>query len=471
MDQPGTDKTDWVAELARALPDRALIDDATRRDLATDFGRISERKPSIVVRPQSKDEVQQIIRFAAKHLLHVTPRGAGHSQSGQSLSDQIALDLRDLNRILHIDRQGEAVVCQAGVTWRRLLDALLPKGLSPPVLTNNLDVTLGGSISTAGLGVASWRFGTQADHCLECEVVTGSGEAVRCSSNLNLELFDAVRAGLGQFGVITEITLRLRRHKPNVRTFYLLYDDLNVLLSDLQILMEEERFDHLEAWCAPLVQGFKTTTEQPRPFAQWFFPLHASYEIEGPARVDDANKLQGLRYYKHVHTEDYKIGAFFSRLDSLFALWKQGGFWDYAHPWMECVLPWESAAAYVTQVIESVPPQALLGGHILLWPGRSTASSVPLFVRPTSELVLGFGLLPAVPRERLAEALLLLDRASVAAILAGGKRYLSGWVNFGQAQWQAHYGDLYIKLLKLKGKYDPLAVFPLNFNFGHEKFR
>src|SRR2546423_1829608 len=83
--------------------------------------------------------------------------------------------------------------CQAGLSWRSLVEQLAPQALSPPVLTNNLDVTIGGTLSTAGLGVASWRRGTQADNCLELEVVTGDGEIVRCSEGQNRELFDSVR--------------------------------------------------------------------------------------------------------------------------------------------------------------------------------------------------------------------------------------------------------------------------------------
>lgn len=454
----------WAEELAGEFPDEALADDAALTELSTDFGRIIRRKPGIGVRPRSTGGVQHTIRFAAQRSLRVAPRGTGHSQNGQSLSDQIVLDLRDLNRVLRVDPQSKTVVCQAGVTWRRLLEALLPEGLSPPVLTNNLDVTVGGAISTAGLGVASWRFGTQADHCLECEVVTGSGDAVRCSSRSHADLFDAVRAGAGQFGVITEVTLRLRRHKRRTRTLYLLYDNLNFLLSDLRALVEEERFDYLEAWCAPLAQGFRAAAGRPQPFAQWFFPLHVSYEIDAPPGANAATKLQGLRYYKHVHTEDREIGAFFARLDPLFELWKHGGFWDFAHPWVECILPWQSAAVYVSQSLEAIQPQTMIGGHVLLWPGRPTASSVPLFMRPKSELVMGFGILPAVPRERLPEALPLLNQASRAAVLAGGKRYVSGWVGFNPGEWQAHYGDLYAKLLELKGKYDPHRVFPFQFD-------
>src|SRR5207245_2453393 len=100
---------------------------------------------------------------------------------------------------------------------------------------------------------------SQADNCAEIEVVTGDGEIVRCSEDQNRELFDSVRAGVGQFGIITEATLEVRRHKPGFRSYYLLYDDLNALFDDLKVLMAEERFDYIESWCSPCPQGFKKT--------------------------------------------------------------------------------------------------------------------------------------------------------------------------------------------------------------------
>jgi len=90
-----------------------------------------------------------------------------------------------------------------------------------------------------GLGVASWRHGTQADNCLELEVVTGAGEIVRCSEGENRDLFDAARCGAGQFGVITEAVLKVRRHPPRFRSFHLLYDDLAALLGDLKTVMND----------------------------------------------------------------------------------------------------------------------------------------------------------------------------------------------------------------------------------------
>ena len=454
----------WTAELARGIVGQVLSDESARAKVAADFGRIVTRTPGVVVRPASTEDVARVLEFASRHSLAVSSRGAGHSQAGQSLSEHIVLDMTSLSQVRGVDEATLTVVCQGGVLWRALVGKLAELRLSPPVLTNNLDVTVGGTLSTAGLGGASWREGTQADHCLELEVVTGDGEIVRCSHQTNRELFDVVRAGMGLFGVITEARLKLRRHQPGFRSFYLLYDELSALLDDCQLLMNEERFDYLEAWCAPCPQGFKKVGPEHRAFAQWFYPLHATIETGWPAPLGAApEKLQGLRFYKHVHTEGGDIQDFFSRLDPLFALWKRSGFWDYAHPWMECILPWQATSFYVTQVLQNMPPQAVAGGHILLWPARGNASAVPLFMRPPGEYLMGFGILPAVPTRFLDEALPRLMQASQAVTMMGGKRYLSGWVQFDALQWNAHYGDLWPSVVALKRKYDPKGILNRHF--------
>ncbi|TAM84588.1 MAG: FAD-binding protein [Acidobacteria bacterium] len=448
----------WTADLSREVSGQVLVDDTSREAVSTDFGRIIVRKPAAVVRPASSQDVANVVKFAVRNGLSVSTRGGGHSQTGQSLSDQIVLDMSTLKAIAKVDPGKGTVACQAGLTWRDLVNHLAHQQLSPPVLTNNLDVTIGGTLSSGGLGVASWRHGTQADNCLELEVVTGEGEIVYCSSQQNQELFNAVRAGMGQFGVMTSAVLKVRPHLPRFRSYYLLYDELHVLLKDLEALMTDEKFDFLESWCTPCPQGFKQVGDTRQAFAEWFFPLHATIEIGDSPSAPSDEKLAGLKFYKHVHTEEGSLVDFYSRLDALFALWKRAGFWDYAHPWMECVLPWQTTPLYIGQVLQNLPPQAIAGGHILLWPGRGKSSSVPLFMHPSSEYVMGFGILPAVPQRFVEEVLPRLNMASQASTMLGGKRYLSGWIAFDASQWAAHYGDKWADVLRMKKKFDPHRV-------------
>src|SRR5208282_542726 len=135
----------WTNELAQEISGRVLTDDASREAVATDFGRIIVRRPQAVVCPASAEDVARVVKFAARNSLHVATRGAGHSQTGQSLSDQILLDMTARNQVARVAE--DAVTVQAGITWRALVEHLAPQRLSPPVLTNNLDVTVGGTLS------------------------------------------------------------------------------------------------------------------------------------------------------------------------------------------------------------------------------------------------------------------------------------------------------------------------------------
>jgi cytokinin dehydrogenase len=86
----------------------------------------------------------------------------------------------------------------------------------------------------------------QADNVISLEIVTGRGDRVVCSADAHADLFDAVRAGLGQVGVITRATLRLVSAPQQVRRFLLTYPDLGALLRDTRLLAGDDRFDAVQ---------------------------------------------------------------------------------------------------------------------------------------------------------------------------------------------------------------------------------
>jgi cytokinin dehydrogenase len=446
-------------DLRAVVTGQVLDDPAARDERSTDFGRMIRRQPAVVVRPASTDDVSEVVRYARRQNVPVATRGEAHSQSAQSLSDGgILLDLTSLDRVLGIDAAAPAADCQAGVKWETLVGQTIPRGLVPPVLTNNLGVTIGGTLSVAGLGVASFRYGAQGDNVAEIEAVTGAGDIVVCSPAANREVFDAVRSGLGQFGVITRARLALRRCLPKVRTYYLLYDDLAALLRDAEAAIRQDRFDDLESWCVPCPQGFRWTGAAKEAFAAWFYPLHATVEFDPASPPDDRARLGGLAPYRLVHTEDQDLVHFAARLEPLFAVWKRSGYWAGAHPWMETVLPWAAAGVYIPRVLAGLPPTALGGGHVLLWPCRGTTTHIPLFMTPPGDLVMGFGILPGVPPDLVPQAKQRLNLASDLSIQAGGKRYLSGFIEFDRARWRQHFGPRWADLQRLKKTYDPDGI-------------
>jgi cytokinin dehydrogenase len=428
-------------------------------ELTTNFGHLFRSTPRLLVEPRAASDVAAAIRFAREEGLTVATRGAGHSQSHLGLSDGgILLTMGSLDRIHSVDEERLTVDVDAGVLWGSLLERLKPLGLAPPVLTNNLNVTVGGTLSIAGIGVASFRHGTQGDQVEELDVVTGAGECVTCGPGKNQELFDSVIAGLGQTGVITRARLKLRRVKPMTRTYYLLYDDARRFLEDARGAMDSGRWEHLESWASPSPQGTKPVSGKRQIFARWFYPFHATVEFDEGAPPDDASLLEGLRPYEMLYVDDLPTYDFFARLEPVFDLWKRGGTWEHVHAWMECVMPWETAPDLLEAILPDLPPSILVGGHVLLWPAKGSTSRSRLFMRPPGENVIGFGILPAIPPKYWEDAKPMLDTASRLAIAMGGKRYLSGYVDFTPAEWREHFGAMWEPLVQAKRRYDPDAL-------------
>lgn len=468
MTQAFEDPTPALVELDERLGGRLTFDLAEREVFETDFGRWRRATPAAVARCRTSAEVAEAVRFCRERSIPIAPRSQGHTQSGQSLTRGLLIDSASMNRILSIDEDEGWADCEAGVVWRDLVVAATSRGLIPPVLTNNLSVTVAGTTSVAGLGVASFRHGSQADNAIEIECVTGDGEIHVCSRENEPELFDMVRCSLGQIAIITRVKTRLRRVAPKVRMYTLVYDDLGRFMEDARRVMDPANptFATLGGICSPAPLGFRRIGEGMElgvgmiGYGLWVFPMYLTVEYAPGEEPDDRAVLSGLSPWRHAQTQDMTALEFARRMEPMFEAWKLSGYWEQPHPWMEVTLPWDVAREYIDSVLANLPPGALgAGGHVLLWPARSTASEVPLFKHPGGEIVLGWGILGAVPPARHEAMLAQLDLASELSIAYGGKRYLSGYITFDTPErWAAHFGDAWPRLCAAKKRWDPAGI-------------
>jgi cytokinin dehydrogenase len=461
-----TESTSALRALRERFGDWILLDAADLERCRTDWGGWTFRTPGAVARPRTTEQVSDLVRWCRDNGVTITPRAQGHSQSGQSTNEGgVVLDITAMDAIHSIDRESAIADVQGGVVWRDLVAATTRQGLVPRVLTNNLGVCVAGTVSVAGIGAASFRYGLQADNVAELEVVTGTGEVVVCSREQNRELFDVVRCGFGQFGIITRAKVMLRPCKSRVRMFHLLYDDLGTFMRDAERIMDpaSERYHTLESRSAPcpiftrrIGDGIKLAQGM-QMYAYWLYPLFLTVEHEPGDAIDDEAFLDGLSPYRRLQTVEYSQEEFCNRLEPVFELWHRAGAWEMAHPWMEVILPWDQAQGYIEMAQENLPPQALgAGGHVLLWPAYTRTSDAPLFMHPDQDFVMGWGILPAVPPKFLDQAIASLEMASELAIAYGGKRYLSGYISFDSTErWAAHFGDQWPRVQAAKRKFDP----------------
>ena len=345
----------------------------TLRRVADDWGHLVHRRPRGVLRPTSVDEVRAAVRRADGPLV---PRGSGHSPAGESQTRGTVLDMTGLDGVL--DVADGRLRAEAGARWSSVLRAALATGQTPPVLTDYLELTVGGTLAVGGIGGTTQHHGFQTDTVDELEVVTPDGQLRTCSRTRDPELFDRVRAGGGASGVVVRAVLRLVPAPAAVRRHLVRYRDLEALTADQRRFVAEGRFDHLQGriddGCVLDAAVFHDG-QPPEPR----LPSSAA----GRATKDWA--VRGWTVEEWDYAEFLDLMA---RQIPFLRSAESGCAWYRPHPWLNLLLPADTAVELVRSSAAELAPE-LLGetGLVLLYPFRTDAVTTPRIPLPPGRLV------------------------------------------------------------------------------------
>ena len=265
-----------------------------------------------------------------------------------------------------------------------------------------------------------------------------------------------MRGGQGQFGIITEAWIRLRRTGRRFRRYELRYGDPDRFARDFESLVDEDRFDHLRAE----IRGHGKRVV-----------LRAGAEYDG--QIDDGRALEGLGYDTMSIVWDLPDTG----PGGVPPSWVRAGMmpgWMFApedhHPWRDWFLPWEALRTALGQPWLDLrhlprPPRRWIGIQPIgtvgpIGPVGRGAVDAPLVARPEGCRMFSYSIFAATrdyaEARALAERLKQVDRAIVAL---GGKAYLSGAAGYGRREWEEHYGGMFETGIRWKRTFDPDNVF------------
>jgi FAD/FMN-containing dehydrogenase len=210
-----------------------------RRDCGPTPGGV----PDIVVRPQSPAEVVEIVKLAnqVRKPIFLWGRATTFVDHGvQQGCILMALDL--MNRILKIDLQNQVVSAETGAIWHAVDSELNKLGweLAAPGGGGMFSSTVGGTVAYNAVPHGITEYGMTGEHVASLQVVLPDGTVLRTGSAANADAPFPIERGAngpdltglfigscGTLGVITEVTLRIRRIPACERFLFYGFDSVD----------------------------------------------------------------------------------------------------------------------------------------------------------------------------------------------------------------------------------------------------
>jgi glycolate oxidase FAD binding subunit len=178
---------------------------------------IDDVRPRVVVRPESIEQLSQVMAAAWEANLAVAPWGGGTRMAvGNPIRRlDVVVDLSRLDRVVQLNPDDLTATVEAGMPVASLQQALAEHGqflaLDPPLPDR---ATIGGTLASGASGPLKWQYGHPRDLVIGMKVVQADGRVARSGGQVvkNVSGYDMARlhvGGLGTLGVIAEVSFKL----------------------------------------------------------------------------------------------------------------------------------------------------------------------------------------------------------------------------------------------------------------------
>ncbi|KAG9343555.1 hypothetical protein JZ751_013721 [Albula glossodonta] len=310
----------------RLLPGRTITDPDLLQSGNEDWLKSVKGSSEVLLRPQSTEEVSQILRYCNERRLAVNPQGGNTGLVGGSVPvfDEIILSTALMNQVMSFDHVSGILTCQAGCVLENLSSYLEEKDFIMPLdLGAKGSCQIGGNVATNAGGLRLLRYGSLRGTVLGLEVVLADGKVLNClatlrKDNTGYDLKQLFIGSEGTLGVITAVSILCPRKPRAVNVAFLGCSTFQQLLETFQCcrgMLGEilSAFEFLDSACMRLLEKHLKLVN---PITE--SPFYIVIETAGSNAAHDEEKLHNfletvmessLVTDGTVATEDAKIKA------------------------------------------------------------------------------------------------------------------------------------------------------------------
>jgi hypothetical protein len=167
--------------------------------------------PKQLVFPQTVEEIQAVLRDPATYPSPVRAKGSYHSLTPCVSSDGTIVDMSHMTKVIEIDAVGHTFTAQAGLQIIEASKALRKENLQFMTNIEIGNMTLGSAACCHSKDALDGiEFGQFSSYVTEIKWVTPAGELAKASESTNPDLLHLVRSGYGLFGIVYQVTLRIK---------------------------------------------------------------------------------------------------------------------------------------------------------------------------------------------------------------------------------------------------------------------
>jgi len=208
---------------------------------------------TIVSRPETTADIRRLLNSEA--VSNWIAYGLGRSYGDTPLNENGGtLITTKFNRFMSFDESTGILECEAGVSFKEILDVFVPRGYFLPVTPGTKYVTVGGAIANDVHGKNHHVDGTFSEHVLDFTLLLASGEIVRCSRTENAPLFWATVGGIGLTGII--LTARFRMVPISSSYYNVHYQRARNFEEALELFSEsDDQYRYSVAWIDCMAKG------------------------------------------------------------------------------------------------------------------------------------------------------------------------------------------------------------------------
>ena len=212
-------------------------------------GEYYAHMPDLVVKPETKEQISEIVKLCNEEHIPITPRGAGSGLAGANIPiyGGIVISLERMNNIIEIDTKNLVAVVEPGVVTNDLCRIVSEKGLYYAGYPMSVETSfIGGNVATNAGGSKVIKYGNTGHHILGLEVVMPDGEIIeyggkRRKDSSGYNLLHLFIGSEGTLGIFTKIYVNLIPQPGKVVDLLVPFESIEKAIENVAPLMRETK--------------------------------------------------------------------------------------------------------------------------------------------------------------------------------------------------------------------------------------